>query len=206
MKKIMSVALCAIMLVLSLASCGIVSKVENAVVYPDTYSITYEITTTEGLIHTITKTVDEKGNIYFKSIDDEKLFINNGGSYSLYKKDTNGKFVAVDGAKYTLEAIEKELALFESYVRKTTDKFIPTARHTGDTTVAGRTSNVYKIGVNLLAASFYHIYYVDQDTGVCLGVDVVNKAFGNETKDNEETFVCVEFITSNIENLTNKFN
>ncbi len=204
MKKIVSLIITLALTAMALASCGIIEKVEKAVTYPDTYSITYEITTTEGLIHTITKTVDATGNIYFKSINDEKLFINNNGSYTLYKKNTNGEFAAVEGAKYTAEAVEKELALFDSYAKQTTDKFIPTARHTGEATVAGKTADTYKIGVNLLAVSFYHVYYVDQATGICLGVDVVNKTFGNETKDNEETFVCVEFVTENIEDLSNK--
>jgi hypothetical protein len=75
MKRIILIALSIILtlaiVTVSFSSCGIISKVKNAVVYPDTYSITYEITTAEGLIHTVTKTVDEKGNIYFKSIDSE---------------------------------------------------------------------------------------------------------------------------------------
>ena len=204
MKKIVSLIITLALAAMALASCGIIDKVEKAVTYPNTYSITYEITTAEGLIHAITKTVDATGNVYFKSIDDEKLFIINNGSYTLYKKNTSGEFVAVDGAKYTRQAVEKELEPFDSYAKKTTDKFIPTARRTGATTVAGRTADTYKIGVNLLAVSFHHIYYVDQATGVCLGVDVVNKTFGNETEDNEETFACVSFITENIEKLENK--
>lgn len=204
MKKIVSLIITLALTAMALASCGIIEKVENAVTYPDTYSITYEITTTEGLIHTITKTVDATGNIYFKGINDEKLFINNNGSYTLYKKGADGEFAKVEGAKYTAAAVEKELALFDSYAKQTTDKFIPTARRTGATTVAGRTADTYKIGANLLAVSFHHIYYVDQATGICLGVDVVNKTFGNETRDNEETFVCVAFVTENIENLANQ--
>ena len=188
----------------ALTSCGIIDKVENAVVYPETYSITYEITTPEGLIHTMTKTVDKNGNIYFKSIDGENLFINDNGAYVLYKKNSTGSFEAVEGARYTREAVEKELTSFDSYAKQTTNKFIPTARHTGETTIAGRSADTYKIGVNLLAVSFHHLYHVDSETGICLGVEVVNKAFGVETKANEETFVCVEFITENIENLENK--
>lgn len=201
MKKIISLIITLAIAIIALASCGIIDKVENAVTYPETYSITYEITTVEGLIHIITKTVDENGNVYFKSIDDEKLFLNNDGSYTLYKKNADNAFVEVNGAKYTAEAVEKELELFNYYANQTTDKFIPTARHIGESNVASRSADTYKIGVNLLAVSFHHIYYVDQETGICLGVDVVNKTFGNETKDNEETFVCVSFVIENIEDL-----
>ena len=208
MKKIISIALILVLVfaltAVSLSSCGIISKVENAVNYPDACSITYEITTPEGLIHTVTKTVDANGNIYFKSIDTEKLFINDGGAYTVYTKDANGSFASVEGAKYTREAVEKELEIFEFYAEQTTNKFIPTARKVDTKEVAGRTADVYKIGVNLLAVSFFHYYYVDQETGVCLGVEAINTVFGNEEKTNEERFICVEYVTENIENLENK--
>ena len=177
MKKIilivLSIILTLALVAVSFSSCGIISKVENAVIYPDTYSITYEITTAEGLIHTLTKTVDANGNIYFKSLDGENLFINDNGAYVLYKKNSTGSFEAVEGARYTREAVEKELELFDSYAKQTTNKFIPTARKTGTKSIAGRTADVYKIGVNLLAVSFFHYYYVDQESGICLGVEVV---------------------------------
>ena len=204
MKKILSLIITLALTTMALASCGIINKVENAVTYPETYSITYEITTPEGLIHTMTKTVDQNGNVYFKTTGEEQLFLNDNGSYTLYEKNTDGVFAEVEGAKYTREAVENEVALFDQYAKQTTNKFIPTARRAGESTVAGRGADTYKLGVNLLAVSFHHFYYLDQKTGVCLGVDVVNKTFGNETADNEETFVCVEFITENIENLENK--
>ena len=204
MKKILSLIITLALTTMALASCGIINKVENAVTYPETYSITYEITTPEGLIHTMTKTVDQNGNVYFKTTGKEQLFLNDNGSYTLYEKNTDGVFAEVEGAKYTREAVENEVALFDQYAKQTTNKFIPTARRAGESTVAGRGADTYKLGVNLLAVSFHHFYYVDQKTGVCLGVDVVNKTFGNETADNEETFVCVAFVTENIENLANK--
>ena len=190
--------------VLALSSCGIINKVDNAVVYPETYSITYEITTPEGLIHTMTKTVDESGNVYFKTTGEEQLFLNDNGSYTLYEKNADGVFSAVEGAKYTREAVENQVALFDQYAKQTTNKFIPTARRTGETTVAGRTADTYRLGVNLLAASFFHLYTVDQETGVCLEVSVQNKALGKEREANEETFVCIEFVTENVEDLASK--
>ena len=204
MKKILSLIITLALTTMALASCGMIDKVENVVTYPETYSITYEITTPEGLIHTMTKTVDQNGNVYFKTTGEEQLFLNDNGSYTLYEKNTDGVFAEVEGAKYTREAVENEVALFDQYAKQTTNKFIPTARRAGESTVAGRGADTYKLGVNLLAVSFHHLYHVDSETGICLGVDVVNKTFGNETADNEETFVCVEFITENIENLENK--
>ena len=208
MKRIISIALIIILALtlaaVSFSSCGIINKVENAVSYPDAYSITYEITTAKGLIHTLTKTVDANGNIYFKGMDGEKLYINSNGTYTFYEKNDLGVFAAVEGVKYTREAVEKELSLFQSYAKQTTNKFIPTARNTGTKSIAGRTADVYKIGVNLLAVSFFHYYYVDKATGVCLGVEAVNTVFGNETKENEESFVCVEYVIENIENLADK--
>lgn len=206
MKKIVSITLLIsiVLATLAFSSCGIVNKVDNAVVYPEAYSITYEITTPEGLIHTMTKTVDPNGNVYFKTTGEEQLFINGNGSYTLYEKNTDGVFAEIDGAKFTREAVENEVALFDQYAKQTTNKFIPTARRTGETTVAGRTGDTYKLGVNLLAASFFHLYTVDQETGVCLEVSVQNKALGKEREANEETFVCVEFITENVEDLASK--
>ena len=204
MKKIISLIIILVLTAMAFASCGIINKVENAVIYPDAYSITYEITTAEGLVHTITKTVDTNGNIHFKSIDEEKLYINSNGTYTLYQKNADGEFAAVEGAKYTVDAVEKELALFDSYAKQSTNKFIPTARKSDTTTVAGRNAAVYKIGVNLLAISFHHYYTIDNETGICLGVNVNNKIFGKNTEANEETFICVEFITENIEDLSNK--
>ena len=204
MKKILTIILMLTITLTALTSCGIINKVENAVTYTESYSITYEITTTEGLIYTITKTVDSDGNIYYKDINNEKLFIKDNDSYTFYQKNTDGNFEVENDAKYTIEAVEKELYVFNSYAQQTTDIFIPTARRTGESTVVGRTVDIYRIGVNLLAISFYHIYYVDQETGICLGVDVENKVFGNEVKDNEETFVCVSFDTENVEDLIKK--
>lgn len=206
MKKIVSITLflAIVLATLTLSSCNIINKVENAVIYPETYSITYEITTAEGLVHTITKTVDENGNVYFKNMDAELLFLNNNGTYTLYQKDTTGAFSETSGAKFTRQAVEKEVALFDRYAKQSTNKFIPTTRLAGETSIAGRTAETYKIGVNLLAVSFYHFYYVDSQTGICLGVEAINTTFGNEAKANEESFVCVEFLTQNIENLANK--
>ena len=204
--KILKIVTCVIIAVIVsvLSSCGIINKVNNAVVYPETYSITYEITTPEGLIHTMTKTVDESGNVYFKTTGEEQLFLNNEGTYTLFEKNADGVFSAIDGAKYTREAAENEVALFDQYAKQTTNKFIPTARRTGETTVAGRTADTYRLGVNLLAASFFHFYTVDQETGVCLEVSVQNKVLGKECEANEKTFVCVEFITENVDDLASK--
>ena len=190
---------------LLLSSCGIIEKVENTVTFPDSYSITYEITTAEGLIHTVTKTVDASGNVYLGSKEGEQLFLNENGTYTLYKRNDGGSFAKVEGAKYTKEAMERELSPFDAYAMQTTNKHIPTARRIGETAVAEREVDTYRLGVNLLAVSFYHVYYVDRATGVCLGVDVVNTVFGNETKDNEETFICTEYKTENIEDLKTKF-
>ena len=55
-----------------------------------------------------------------------------------------------------------------------------------------------------IAASFYHIDYVDRESGICLGVEVSNTVFGKASEAKEETFICKEYITSGIENLTSK--
>lgn len=205
MKKTRIIAgLLLLLLLPALASCGLIERVETAVKYPDAYSISYERKTADGRILTVTKTVDEDGNLYYKDEQRELLFLADGAAYTLYERNADGAFVAAGDVKYTREAAEKETEGFDALAKKTTDRFIPTAKKTGETTVAGRTADTYRLGVNLLAVSFYHIYSVDRESGVCLGVAVVNTVFGTETEGKEDTFTCVCFETEDIENLVSK--
>ena len=68
MKKLVALFTCAIALIATLAfsSCSIMKNLENAVIYPESYSITYEVTTAEGIVKSLTKTVDANGNVYTK--------------------------------------------------------------------------------------------------------------------------------------------
>ena len=92
MKRTVLFLLCAVLAFSALAfsSCGIADRVENAVTYPAAYSLTYEITSAEGVISTVTKTVDANGNVYLKTAETEKLYLNDNGSYTLYERMKTG--------------------------------------------------------------------------------------------------------------------
>ena len=89
MKKLVALFTCAIALIATLAfsSCSIMKNLENAVIYPESYSITYEVTTAEGIVKSLTKTVDANGNVYTNNGENEQLFINQNGTYTLYERN-----------------------------------------------------------------------------------------------------------------------
>jgi len=206
MKKLLSIVICIISLfgIFTLSSCEKLEELENAVNYPDAYSITYEITNADGTIHTITKTVDENGSVYIKTADTEKLFIKNDDSYTLYEKNTDGKFVAESDKKYTEKVVNETCAEFEKYADESKNKFMPTAKKDGEDELAGRKCEIYKLGVGTENNSAYYYYYVDIETGICLGVKVKQTALGNEIEHEGDSFICKEFITANIEDLSDK--
>ena len=68
MKRGLTWIVCALLAAcaLSLCSCNTLSELQNAVRYPDTYTLSYEVTDSEGTVTTVTKTVDANGNVYYK--------------------------------------------------------------------------------------------------------------------------------------------
>lgn len=84
MKKIISILICLLLAILTpvLASCNIISQLQDAAVkYPESYSLSYEVTSAEGTIFTVTKTIDENGNVYYRNADKETLYILDGSGY-----------------------------------------------------------------------------------------------------------------------------
>ena len=57
----------------------------NPVSLPEQYSITYEIESAEGIVRTVQKTKDADGNVYFRSDEEELLFLIDGDNYTLYR-------------------------------------------------------------------------------------------------------------------------
>ncbi|MBQ7356785.1 MAG: hypothetical protein IJW66_05210 [Clostridia bacterium] len=189
--------------VFALSSCGILSKLNGAVKYPDAYSITYEVTSGDGRICTVKKTVDADGSVYVKSGDVERVYINDNGKYTLYERSEMGDFEAVGNDRYTETAVKAETAVIEPYAEETKKQFIPTAKLDGEGEILGRACDVYKIGVGTENNSSYYYYYVEREYGICLSLEVKNTALGEEVASNSETFICTEFITEGIEDLSN---
>ena len=204
MKKLVALFTCAIALIATLAfsSCSIMKNLENAVIYPESYSITYEVTTAEGIVKSLTKTVDANGNVYTNNGENEQLFINQNGTYTLYERNETGAFVINESQKYTKKVVDEKTADINKYSEESKKQFMPTAKLSGSDFVLGRECDVYKIGVGGKNNSAYYYYYADKLTGICLKLDVKHTALGQEVPHNTEVFVCTFFCTENVQDLS----
>ena len=205
MKRVISILVCLVLVASTgiLASCDIISNLQNAVKYPDSYSLTYELTSAEGTISTITKTVDAYGNVYYRNADEETVYIREGAGYIKYEKNGEGDFESTTGVKLTKSAMENETSGICEYAEKSMNKFMPTAKQESNTEMFGRACEVYKLGVGDESNGSYHYYYVDAETGICLGVEVKNTALGNIIAYDGEGFICTEFLVGNIDDISN---
>ena len=201
MKKLLTLSLVcafAVIAATNLTSCGIMKDLNEAVTYPESYTLTYEITSADGSITTATKTVDGNGNVYVKWQGEEKLYVLSDGSYTIYLKDGNGIFTASGEERLTKKAVEEATSDIKKYAEESKKQFMPTAKKDGTGEVVGRTCDVYKIGVGTENNSAFYYYYVDVQTGICLRLEVKHTALGQEVDHNTETFICTQFATENI--------
>ena len=201
MKKII-VCLLAICALLSFASCGKLSDLNTAVTYPDEYSITYEVTASDGTISTIKKSVDKNGNIFYKDATHEVIYLRDSSSYVKYEKTADGVFVKNSDEKYTKKAAEEATSEIKAYTEESKNKFMPTAKQESDTEMFGRSCEVYKLGVGTENNSSYTYYYVDKETGICLGTKTKNTALGNEVAHDGASFMCIEFLVDNVDDIS----
>lgn len=178
-------------------------SIYSSIRLPEQYSITYEIETTEGIIHTVQKTKDADGNIYFRSSEDELLFLADGNNYTLYQPDENGDFSADDkDALYNTTYVDTVTEKFMEYAEKSQKQFTPGLESTGEQVVSGRECAVYKIETGAGNFSVTYQFYVDQETGICLGWEEGKEISGHELEADGEVFRCTEFLTENIPSLT----
>ena len=201
MKKII-VCLLTICALLSFASCSMLSDLNTAVKYPDAFSITYEVTSSDGTISTIKKTVDENGNVFYKDSTHEVIYLLEASSYVKYEKNADGVFVKHSGEKYTKKVVEEATSGIKAYAEESKNKFMPTAKQESDTEMHDRTCEVYKLGVGTENNSSYTYYYVDKETGICLGTETKNTALGNTVAYDGERFMCTEFLVDNIDDIS----
>lgn len=190
------------------AGCGIdwpsADEIDNSVTLPEQYSITYEVETPEGVIRTIKKTVDADGNVYFKSGDIEKLFVKDGNLYALYTKDADGNFTALDTSNaYNQSYVDTETAGFMTYAEQSKKQFIPGMESSGEEVRLERTCLVYTIKLGGDNTGISYSFYVDKDTGICLGFESDKHIAGSDLGADGEVFRCTEFVTENIESLKN---
>ena len=171
-------------------------NIPKTAMMPEQYSITYEIESSEGVIYTIQKTKDADGNIYFRSSEEELLFLTDGNNYILYQSDGSGNFSADDrDALYNTTYVDTVTEKFMEYAEKSKKQFIPGMGSTEEQIVSGRKCAVYTVETG--AANF-----VDKETGICLGWEEVKAISGHELETDDEVFRCTEFLTENIPFLT----
>lgn len=179
-----------------------VQNVQDLVQYPEQYSITYEIESKDGTVTKVQKIVDGQGNVYFKSGDAEKLFIKDGNQYTLYEKDESGAFAASADATYVQTYVTEQTKVFSQYAEMSRNQMMPTAKQSGTATVLGRECLVYTISVGGANTGVHYSYFVDKQTGICMGYDSGMSALGFEMGADGDVFRCTEFETENIASLS----
>lgn len=178
-------------------------SVYNLIRLPEQYSITYEIETTEGIIHTVQKTKDADGNIYFRSSEDELLFLADGNDYILYQPDGRGSFSADNrDTLYNTDYVESATEKFMEYAEKSRKQFIPGMETTEEQIVSGRECAVYTVKTGAVNFSVTYQLYVDKETGICLGWEEEKAIGGYKLEADGEVFRCTEFLTEYIPSLT----
>lgn len=200
MKKVFSLIACSILalLMIVLPSCDTLSKLDDAVKYPEFYTLAYEVTTSDGKIFTVAKTVDRDGNVYYKNAEKEAVYILDGSGFIKYEKGTDGSFAKASEVKLTKEAVKAEVSDINDYAEQSKNKLMPTAKQEADAEILGRVCEVYKLGVGNDSNSSYTYYYVDKESGICLKLETKNIALNTEVPHNEENFVCTEFSVDNV--------
>lgn len=198
MKKLM-VYLLAFFQLIALCSCNTLSDLNNVVKYPDSYSLAYEVTSSDGIICTVKKAVDESGNVYYKDSDKEIIFILKDSYYIKYEKNDDGAFIANTNEKYTKKAVEEATDGIKHYAEQSKNKFMPTAKQEDDTQLLGRTCEVFSLGVGTENNNSYTYYHIDKETGICLGVQTKNTVFGQTASSERESFICTELSFTNVD-------
>ena len=199
--KIMAALLALVTLGTVAVSCGALRAEEmiDSVKLPETYSITYEVKNKDGEITTVSKTRDENGNVYFRSGDTELLFIKDGNAFVEYTKNAEGELVCDSNKKVDGDYVDNATVEFLEYAEQSRNRFMPTAKESGTQTIANRPADRYTVKVGISAFNVSYNYYVDTETGVCLGYDTQMVLAGISVDTDDTVFTCTEFITDGIE-------
>lgn len=178
-----------------------VQDVKGLVIYPEQYSITYEIEAKDGTVTALCKTVDAQGNVYYQNGATEQLYLKNGDQYVLYQKDQNGEFVALPGSSYVKTYVDEQTKQFSEYAEMSRNQLMPTAKKQGEQEVLGRACDVYVITVGGDKTGVKYSYYVDRATGICLGYESGMSAVGFDLGADGEIFRCTGFVTEGVPDL-----
>lgn len=196
-------------MLLGLSACGnnifdnnIADEINTSVTIPNQYSISYKIEDATGVVRTMTKTVDADGNVYFSYDKIEQLFIKEGELYQLYQKDSNGEYKATDTqAAYNQTFVDSETSDFLEFAQQSKKQFIPGIKSNGEQDVVGRTCYVYSVALGSEKNGISYSFYVDKETGICLGFESGKTAAGVDLGIDGEIFTCTEFATEDVPSL-----
>ena len=209
MKRILkfgTIPFCAAVLAASMTACGSLplngsgSSEKTAVVFPEQYSITYEVQKPgEDAVTLVTRARDGDGNIYFAGGSTELLFLSDGGKYRLYEKDAEGGFTeAAAGKRYTTDYIDTATAAFTACAEPEVNASTPGFDPAEDDTVAGRTCNVFENKIGVAGMNTTYVLQLDQETGVCLGYNELSDTGIFTSEPSKDVFSCTEFRTENV--------
>lgn len=187
----------------SLSSCELPSAddINDSVEFPESYSIMYQVKNKEGVIKTVIKTVDSEENVYFKSGKEELLFIKSSESYTEYKKDSDGAFVATEDISVDESYIEKATEEIKEYAEQSKKQYIPGMKSRGEQELLGRNCKVFGIKLGGDSHNVSYSYYVDEETGICFGFESDMLLADNSVPTDDTMFTCTEFITKDIPSL-----
>lgn len=202
--KIIAAALAIATLGVELSGCDVPSadEINNAVAFPKAYCIEYQVRDKDGVIRIVSKTKDECGNIHFRSGDSETMFIKDGTCFVEYVKNGDGTFSCEEGKKVDEHYVDNATAEFDEYAEQAKMKYLPGIESQGEQELLGRTCFVYQVKVGLDSHHISFAYYVDKETGICLGFDS-NMELANISVGTDDTvFTCTRFATDGIEDLS----
>lgn len=201
-KNIFIAAAILAMSVLSLTGCQMGSldteQLMQEVSMPEEYIITYEIETATGEIQTVTKGVDADGNIYFKSPDEELLFVKNSDRYTQYELSRETSKEKASSAEYNINHVNNATRQFNECVEKSESKYSGGAERVGDVTVAGVICDEYEINVTVANFTQMYTFAVDKENDICLRWTDTTSIGSYDASEGNESFECTEFITENV--------
>ncbi|MBQ8345506.1 MAG: hypothetical protein IJY42_04475 [Clostridia bacterium] len=196
-KKFVRLCLSICLLATLLTGCTLPTAdgINSTVTLPSVYRITYEVKASDGVIHTVSRAQDANGNLYFRSGVTELLFLKDGNDFVLYEKDENGAFTTKEGIKVDQEYAKEATEEFFTYAEQSKKKYLPGIKETGEATVLNRTCKVFEVSVGIESHRVSYSYYVDTETGVCLGFDSSMILANISLDTNDTVFTCTEFAT-----------
>lgn len=179
---------------------AVAEKTEHAANFPSEYSITYEVQEPEtNTIAQITKTCDADGNIYYSDEDQTILFLKDGDHFSMYEKNEEGDFTETTGnTLYTEDYVASATAEFTELAEQSKMQYTPGFEETGESSVADRTCRVFENKIGIAGMNTTYVLQVDEETGICLGYQILAETGIFDAETDKTTFSCTNFTDEDV--------